>query len=225
MLRAYFDDSGSDQRGPFFVLAGFVAKVPEWESFADEWEQALKIPPVLEYVKAKEANRLKDQFYKWTVQQRDERLSLLGEITRKHVLAGAGVAVRQKEYNNIIRGQVNQRFDNPYFVCFIGIIELLLKYMDDMGFTDKIDFVFDEQSIEHNVRPMFDLYKAWPWKFADRMGSLDFRSDKEVLPLQSADLVAWTVRRQLGYVAAPDTRELQLGPHPKVYGNAQLCPR
>jgi len=47
-------------------------------------------------------------------------MDLLGEITRKHVIAGAGVAIRQEAYNRIIRGNVNRRFDNPYFICFVA---------------------------------------------------------------------------------------------------------
>lgn len=58
------------------------------------------------------------------------------------------------------------------------------------------------------------------------MGTLDFRSDKLVLPLQAADLVAWTARRQLIHVADSTARELQIGPHPKtiinIFGDIEL---
>lgn len=151
MLRAYIDDSGSNGQSPFYVLAGFVATVPAWELFSNEWQAVLEMPPALEYVKASEAHRLRDQFFRTTPEDRGKRLDLLGEITRKHVIAGAGVAIRQEAYNRIIRGNINRRFDNPYFICFVGIIDLLMQYTSDLGFKDTLDFVFDEQSIDRKV--------------------------------------------------------------------------
>lgn len=217
MLRAYLDDSGSDSKSQYYVLAGWVATVPAWESLTDDWQAALMLHPPLAYIKATEAYGMSGEFLGWGKDEISGRLAIFGEIVRKHVIAGGGAAVRKQDYEEIIRGKVSKRFDSPYFVCFVSAITILVKHLDALGFKDKMDFVFDEDTIERKVRPLFDGFKEWPWEFSDRLGSLDYRSDKEVLPLQSADLIAGIARRQLRKLASSETRELPIGPNPNVH--------
>jgi hypothetical protein len=217
MLRAYLDDSGSDSISEYFILAGWVAPAPAWESFTDDWRSALMLSPQIAYVKSKEVYGTRGEFLGWGKMELSGRLAIFGNIVRKHVIAGGGAAVRKQDYEDIIRGNINKRFDSPYFVCFVSVVTILVKHLDALGFTDKMDFVFDEDTIKRKVGPLFDGFKEWPWEFSDRLGSLDYRSDKEVPPLQAADLVAGLARRQLRKLASSETRELTIGPHPNVH--------
>ena len=65
------------------------------------------------------------------------------------------------------------------------------------GVGEKIDFIFDIQ--EDQEKPAKDLYgrirKLEP--YASRGGSISYWDDKDFLPLQAADLVAWQHRRRL----------------------------
>lgn len=54
VLQFWLDDSGKGQP-PVFVLAGYVARVEQWNAFADEWQIFLNQNPRLEYIKGYEA--------------------------------------------------------------------------------------------------------------------------------------------------------------------------
>jgi hypothetical protein len=47
MLQAHIDDSGWDGVSPVFVLAGYVAKKEQWDSFSDQWRATLDLDPLL----------------------------------------------------------------------------------------------------------------------------------------------------------------------------------
>ena len=55
MLRAFVDDSGSGGDSKWFVLAGYVGTVQQWELFDAPWIAALHAFPPIEYFKASEA--------------------------------------------------------------------------------------------------------------------------------------------------------------------------
>ena len=55
MWQAYIDDSGHRQHASVMVLAGFVAAVPQWKVFSDEWQQMLDMKPGIKYFKMNEA--------------------------------------------------------------------------------------------------------------------------------------------------------------------------
>jgi len=56
MLVSYADDSGSDKKGPVFVLSGYVSTVQQWQKFSDAWHTGLiSGPRPLKYFKMQEA--------------------------------------------------------------------------------------------------------------------------------------------------------------------------
>jgi hypothetical protein len=87
VYQACIDDSGSEPQSPLFVLGGFVASAEAWTKFSDEWDAALKEPPVLDYFKMVEAANLTEQFAPakgWTERKRDDRLLTLARIIRNY---------------------------------------------------------------------------------------------------------------------------------------------
>src|ERR1035437_4153263 len=69
------DDSNRGQENaPAFILAGFMATVPRWTEFADDWQDELDLEPSISLLKSTEAINLKKNFAGWTEKERDERL-------------------------------------------------------------------------------------------------------------------------------------------------------
>jgi hypothetical protein len=102
VLQAYIDDSGSEPTQQHFVLAGFAASPEAWSVFANEWDAALKLPPSLDYFKAKEAYRLQDQFSRrrgWTETLRDERIALFDEITARHAVLRISSSMKNDDFH------------------------------------------------------------------------------------------------------------------------------
>lgn len=67
-----------------------------------------------------------------------------------------------------------------------------------MGLSDKVEFVFDEK--DDDVRTALFFYQGFtefqtPSQRAMLSGSPQFKKDEDVVPLQAADILVWTLRR------------------------------
>jgi hypothetical protein len=77
----YFDDSGSDIGSKYYVLAGFLASVEDWEAVSTKWAATLNKEPSLEYFKMSHAMAMDGQFRRgWTVPLRNQRIMELIDI-------------------------------------------------------------------------------------------------------------------------------------------------
>jgi hypothetical protein len=195
VMQAYVDDSIEP---PVFVLAGFVARAEQWAELTARWRETRDKPPRLEYFKMKEAHALQGQFRGWSKADRNTRLAEFVDIIREHVLVAVYSVVHQRDYHNVMKKRLAAQLDNPYWLMYHSIMMTVGRWEEGLGLHEPVDFIFDEQGrqseqvesihsilIEHAPSGIRALFGARP----------DHRDDKETLPLQSADLLAWHVRR------------------------------
>jgi Protein of unknown function (DUF3800) len=199
MLTAFFDDSGTDGQGPFCALAGYVATADQWINFSDAWDIELRAEPKITYLKMSEANSKKGDFLGWDIEARDKKILLLTEIINRHVIGGMACIISHKAYNAAGKNYLPDTINNPYWMCFQkAVIETIQIYGHEQG-GGKINFVFDTQGIGYERRAAMihdGLRKTLASSgFGSLLGSLTFASDRDLLPLQAADLLAWHVRR------------------------------
>ena len=197
MMRAYVDDSGNGQP-PVFLLAGFVAHGEQWEQFSGQWQEVLDGPPKLEYFKMREAARLEGQFKNWTEGDRDSRLWEFLTVIRRNVKLCVKWIVPDDAYDSVIKGRVARGMDNPYFLSFYGIMIGLPQYQEQHSLDEPVDFIFDEQMEKSTlVQNGYDSFVKFAPDSVKRLlgGRPIHRDDKQLLPLQAADLVAWITRR------------------------------
>jgi hypothetical protein len=202
MLQAYLDDSGSDGLGPVFLLCGYVTTAKAWARFSDNWQKALDGEPKLEYFKMREANSLRKQFWGWNKAQRDKLLVTLAQIIKRHVLLGISSAVfyedlekAKAEYPDII-GKLKGA--NHYQLLFHGAIARVANYYIKAKTKERIEFIFDEQGVwglEAILGATAVLPLLNPKERAIIAGPPIQRNDKDYLPLQAADMIAWQTRR------------------------------
>ncbi len=199
---AYIDESGRGQTAGAYVAAGFVAPEENWLPFAADWQTVLDGPPKLAYFKTKEAMGMGgppfEQFRGWTREQADERVDQFLELIHQHKLLPCRVFIPHRHYKQIFKGKVNRRFDNPFFVPTYSIIQVTLRYLAYQGITDKVEFVFDKTTNREKklIRRAWDLFTEYAARETKPLWGNEpsFRDDKEVLPLQVADLHAWHAR-------------------------------
>jgi Protein of unknown function (DUF3800) len=197
MLKAFIDDSGSGGDSTWYVLAGYLGTVEGWDSFDSQWTEVLHTDPYIEYFKASEAESLRPDG-PWagiTREQRDVKIDALIEVIGRCARRSVCVRLRQRDYDQIIKGNVPKMWDSPYYILFTIAVGAAVNIERLDGERDDVDFVFD--SDEKHAR-QFDLMLP-PLK---RMESLDGRfvnavrrDEKKFLPLQAADLLAWQIRR------------------------------
>lgn len=194
MSVAFVDDSGSGGDSPYYVLAGYSADIPTWNSFSNDWAEVLNGPPRFEYFKMSEAESLKGQFVGCTSEKRDERLNDFIDVVLKYAPWEASVAVPAKDYREVLLPVLHDRHASPYYFSFIAMVTALSGFYRHTGSSETVDFIFDEQKgQEMTMRRLYHQFRGWfpNWK----LGRVAFKSDKEFLPLQAADLIAWQTRR------------------------------
>jgi hypothetical protein len=193
-LQAHIDGSGNPEHSPALILSGFIASADEWMKFSDAWDQALKMPPVLGYFKMNEAVRLKGQFAGWTEERRDERLRLLYSIIEDHVAAAVLCIMPFKAFYDALTIFPRKLKLRPYHLAFVGLMAMVRDFQVKMGLTEKIDFIFDEESTEKTflLREWPRIIEGTPEPTKHLVGRTPiFRDDEDVLPLQAADMIAW----------------------------------
>lgn len=209
MLRIFVDDSGTDGTTEFCVLAGYVSDEDGWTKFSDEWQEALDDYPCLKYFKMSEAESLRGQFFGWSRAQRDEKVLRLASIAQSRSRYAVASVISHGAYDDVARGCLPRTVDSPYWFCFQGIVSECVYLFQQTGF--KVDFVFDLQGegYERRAHAIFtglhSELKGTPMGAA--LGSLSFANDLDVLPLQSADLLAWHCRGHFHSMLSEGGRE------------------
>jgi hypothetical protein len=226
-LQAFVDDSGSEPQSPVFVLAGHISSTARWENFADEWREALAKPPGAAYFKAAEAMSLGGEFSMrkgWDSETRNQRVIELSEIVWKHATASISAQLMHRDWQDsyqllapIFSALPTKRFTHAYtFLWFTLLKELWLHptklTLDKAG---PCDFVFDQQlgfeeesvAVWKEMKRIIDTPPTLPAHIRTWIGSPPiFRDEKCFVPLQAADLYAWSTRRAVAF--APDRLKL-----------------
>lgn len=203
MLKAYFDDSGSHDQADFYVVAGYVASVEQWIRFESEWRSVLAASPSLEYFKGWEAHRRAKQFDGLTSAESANKVRQLADVIVRNVAYEVSVAVPRPEYERFVSSLITTRQERkyrvPYVFCYEHIVIMLgavLPLLMAVGKDTKLDVVLDQQNgvagITTDLHGMFrqsSVFRAF--------GTLSFADDKDVLPLQASDFIAWGLNRFL----------------------------
>jgi Protein of unknown function (DUF3800) len=196
MFAAYLDDSGSQKEGPVFVMAGFVAGWSAWMSFSEEWQAALDREPKLAYFKIKEALRLEEQFGRFTERQRDERCLELFSIIERRVDFSVVTSMRWDGYEKV-RRQYPEIPILPYQALVMGSMSTIMTQIFKAMPSPRMYFVFDDHKKEAAVaeRSIDAILPALLEKEQQAFMGLSHMDDREILPLQAADSIAWLMRR------------------------------
>ncbi len=128
----------------------------------------------------------------------DAKVAALAEVMKKHVLATVSVIVRHEDYERIFEGRMMRSMDRPYQMLFHLVIATAYKLRNELGLADSASFVYDRQ-LEHEaeLRESFAVLKQKMLPELAGFLASDPRhaDDRDELPLQAADMVAWHVRR------------------------------
>jgi hypothetical protein len=199
-MLAYFDASGSMGDSPVFVMAGYIGRSADWERFTPEWQAGLETPKAIDYFKMSEAWARRGEFHGWHTEDRDSRLKLLAPIVNRHAIASVISVVPINSWKRHFVGRLDNSYhDRPYYFAFHGIISNAVKYLHAKSIKEKIDCIFDSEGGEP-IAEIIDGFSRYaemaPNHLKEYIGDPPvFRDEKEILPLQAADMLAWHIRR------------------------------
>jgi hypothetical protein len=205
ILQGYFDDSGTSKGQFVCVIAGFISTVERWKSFSEEWQAKLNEDPKLAYFRMSDAMGLRGQFERsWNPELRDQRVYELLEIIKKHSIIAVESRLLRGFYENLVRG-ISPVFDDPYFLTIMQLIFAVYHWQIVHNHSE-CDLIFDEQgdlskhlmalwpTIKDSIRrdATYPDTKAEDWLELLKHPPI-FRDDRKFLPLQAADMFAWSV--------------------------------
>jgi hypothetical protein len=195
MLQACMDESGQGDPD-LFVLAGYVSTTERWAAFSDEWQKLLdhRDPEhfrALEYFKMSEMQSERDR----------ERCRWFHNVIEEYALGAISYTISTK----VLRHEVERMFtepewrhglSNPWAFATSALLPVYARNRQAINLPEgPIDFVFDDRSDKKIIIENWDRFKSNNPDCANLMGATPiFRSDREYLPLQAADLFAWWVR-------------------------------
>jgi Protein of unknown function (DUF3800) len=213
MLQCFVDESGSDLSDVgTFVLAAYIMESARWEDFADRWEVQLKRPFAIEYFHMADAEEGDGEFLGMDRIHRNRKVLDLAGVIEECRPTPVYVSMKWQDYLLYIRGKVDQSLDNPYAAVFFKLLRVLAEMQvqfngqvpshikEKWGIAIKpVDFVFDKQDpkVEQQcIRWYYELRERVqePHKTILKRNPR-FEDDREVLPLQAADMFAWHIRR------------------------------
>lgn len=204
-VKAFIDDSGGKNQGSVFVFAGWIGDV-DWEAFSSDWARCLERPPKIDYLSMREAAsvrwQVRGQFRGFSEPDRDQKLRDLAGVIREYRLIAYGCSTDLDAFDKSFARAYLKPFNHPYFWPFqVTILGIGLE-LANRGFKVPAEIIFDE----HNI--FAPRVKKWYPSVREAMEDENvravlplepiFKSDKECLPLQAADMLAWLWRTALG---------------------------
>ena len=207
MLNAYIDDSGNakDPQETAFTLTGYVFTAHNAMLFSDSWQEVLrrcKVP----YIHTREAIRLDGVYAGLSGDQMNTCLVECAKVIQAHAEFELSCVIETGAWERaqpLIRKNELHEFtlySNPYFLQYATLIQHLHHHKFTSGYSDDVTFLFDKHSVNMNeVAELYHKIRGSAPDMFERIGiSIDppnFYDDQKIVPLQAADMAAYTVRR------------------------------
>ncbi len=232
MLKFFADDSGSNTNSKgVFVLYGYLMEEPRWEDFAERWDAQLKRPDFfpIDYFRMADAHAGDGAFAGVDAIFRKRKVKDLAEVIRDCNPVPIGCKLSWESYHKIVKGNVHPTLDNPYAILFFQVLrnvteiqrnivenlpveikeQILREHQTEISIKP-VDFIFDDQG------PAGMKCLQWFGELRSRFqephrtvlsNTPQFKDDRDVVPLQAADMLAWHIRRDYEF-PGEDRREI-----------------
>src|ERR1700685_674430 len=202
----YIDDSGTSPDQAIAVAAGFIAPLKAWIEFENEWNAARAIPgdefKCMHMVDFVSGINKKSEFLNWSDLSKKQRiLQRLRGIIKHSCLKAFALGVVKKDFELIVPPSLRlQGFENHYVYAIRRVLGMIAGWRQDNMAGEPIEYYFDWQekgdSVRKEIEKVFsaaegqdDAFKL----FGLKKCGYGFREKESVLPLQAADIFAWTI--------------------------------
>ena len=169
----------------------------------------------------REAATLNGEFLYWSPELRDAKVRKLARVANRFQLKYIYYVMDLEAFERHAVGR-GKPFNDPYFWGFYAIVFAAGFDLLSQKHTDRFEIIFDEQTtIGGWAKALYPMTRALLWPPEVRAilpVEPVFRNDKDFLPLQAADLFAWSVRvgtvqdpHPFGWLAEENERNSSLG--------------
>lgn len=197
MLQVYVDESGAKGQGTLFVFSALLARAEVWVSIVDQWQAVLAESPSIQYFKMAAAKNRSGQFRGFSEAERDDKVKKLGKIINTPDITEFAFTLVLKDFLEEWAPRMGRPACEPYFIPF-QFMNLTIGFeLARTGETQPAEVFFDEHVIfGPKAKVWYPIVRETAPPEIRPLMPVEpfFRSDKDVLPLQAADLTAW-IRR------------------------------
>ena len=200
MLRLYIDDSGKPDQSPVQVLAGYLSTAERWAVFSNEWQKLLD-EAGLDAFRMVEAWRMARKYAERGSLKRDHLIVRMVECIKRHAEMAFVTSVPFEGFHYYLdaKQDYSHPLGRPYFFGFYALLVQVYNYAFQRRADQRLEIIFDEQggeSEQYVLSAMTEFRRIAGQHFCDLViPTPGFQNDKDALPLQAADMLAWLVRR------------------------------
>lgn len=197
MIQAYVDESGGKNQSPLFLFSALIGEAMMWATVADQWDACLKAEPSIRYLKMDEAAGLDGEFRGFLRQERDKKIASLCRVINLPEITELHACLVLADFESLWAPVLGRPACEPYFFPFQTINAAVGFEALSRNESQPAEVFYDENKI------FGPRAKAWypvirelfpPEVQAVMPVEPFFRSDRDVLPLQAADMTAWLLR-------------------------------
>ena len=202
VLKGYFDESfhgKNDQR--IAAVAGYITTEKRWNQFARNWRDLVLRPFGLKTFHMADCEAGRGEFAGWAKDRRDTLMKIAIPIIRTWTLFGSGSAVVVKDYEELTHGHSKQGhpyLQSSYAFCFWSVMHWLLR--DAKSYRSRVQPIalyFDrKERVAGQTKRYFDAFCRDMDK-EERLVSLVYADDAQVVQLQAADVLAYETGKHL----------------------------
>jgi hypothetical protein len=209
MIFGYMDDSSDGYRADYFVSGGVVASEERWtksrpsdlKAFHVDWMSALALRQVDGPFHSADCASRRGAFVGWEKEDCNALMRNLVDIIVDHGISGFASIVPIKTYKQVFP---RAKTYDPYYLAVRHTLVILSEIgqmeKDSYGFGGmKCWFEYSRDTKPTIERIYEDLKNVKTWKPANSLKETANFEGKEVVPLQSADMVAREAFRRYMY--------------------------
>jgi len=203
----FFDDSGTHPESSTAVAACYASTVDQWKEFERNWDKA-KRELHFEVFHMVDFAAGRGEFAGWSDTKKREALGRLCNIVNTRAKVGYAMAVPKRVYDTVIDPSSHFRNlcgDFHYTFAVRQCATRIAEWRRQHHKSASMKYVFDQMGSNHGkgeIMNVMDRAIAQSVKESKVTGvppltGYSFESKTEIVPLQAADIFAWTVFQQM----------------------------
>jgi len=182
-----------------YVVAGFFSDDKTWGVVKKEWMVINRHFGVQQF-HASHLNGRRCEFEGWEREKQigysKSLLKIIGDQGKRMHVVSCGILA--DEYRSIVNEEGRKKLGHPYLACFKTCVALIAKEMDGFPPGDRFAVVVDQNQFDMQaVKAFYDMKDDVNFKYRSRLARCTPGSMQEIIPLQTADLVAYEVFKRL----------------------------
>jgi hypothetical protein len=205
MFQVYLDESADQKRKHVYAMGGWLADLDTWTSFIPKWQKRIADERTLASFHMADCESGWADFHGWAKERRQSLIKDLIKLIVDADVRGFGAAISMNDYQEVYNAAVSDEQrdllgkGDPHLLVFMQCALEICMSINHLPETEKVSFVYHAKpEIEYKTQRYFDIVKNESnLLFSTRLGTLNFSTKEDLLPLQAADIVAYELMKTL----------------------------